>query len=186
MISGIQFTYQAKSPLNTKHMIWKPITAIVIWKLYGTPLTKNAIHSITINIHIDYLFYRFKVIWRRVHEKNPLTIGEYTYVNDDRINVGHRKGSSNWNLLIKNVQPHDSGIYECQISTKEKDIRQQIFLDVKGLFNIKKLSIIYSDADVSRKVYLWHSNIQIRSEIWIMTHYNERCVKVRKCTKMNL
>ncbi|KAL5004923.1 hypothetical protein ScPMuIL_018379 [Solemya velum] len=71
------------------------------------------------------------VIWRRVHEKNPLTIGEYTYVNDDRINVGHRKGSSNWNLLIKNVQPHDSGIYECQISTKEKDIRQQIFLDVK-------------------------------------------------------
>jgi hypothetical protein len=72
------------------------------------------------------------VVWRKAPAANPLTIGAFTFVNDDRISVGHRPGSNEWNLLIKSVQVKHDGTYECQVSTKERDIRQPVYLHVRG------------------------------------------------------
>ena len=38
-----------------------------------------------------------------------------------------------WNLHIRNVSINDSGAYECQVSTKTRDIRRAFFLTVKGM-----------------------------------------------------
>ncbi|CAG5125010.1 unnamed protein product, partial [Candidula unifasciata] len=72
------------------------------------------------------------VVWRRSSDPNPLTIGEDTYVNDRRFRVVHTKHSLEWNLHIQNAHPDDSGMYECQVSTKRQQIRQNIFLTVEG------------------------------------------------------
>ncbi|BFY97539.1 hypothetical protein BsWGS_00580 [Bradybaena similaris] len=71
------------------------------------------------------------VVWRRSSDPNPLTIGEDTYVNDRRFKVLHRKHSLEWNLHIQNVHPDDSGIYECQVSARRRNIRQNIMLNVE-------------------------------------------------------
>ncbi|XP_060605632.1 lachesin-like [Ruditapes philippinarum] len=66
------------------------------------------------------------VVWRKATYPNPLTVGKMTYVPDDRYQVHHIPDKEEWNLLIKDIQHNDSGIYECQISTKEKYIRKLI------------------------------------------------------------
>ncbi|CAG5132324.1 unnamed protein product, partial [Candidula unifasciata] len=71
------------------------------------------------------------IVWRRASDPNPLTIGEDTYVNDRRFKVVHRKHSLEWNLHIQNVQPNDSGMYECQVSARRRNIRQNIMLTVE-------------------------------------------------------
>ncbi|CAI9731002.1 hemicentin-2 isoform X2 [Octopus vulgaris] len=59
------------------------------------------------------------VIWRKLPYKHPLTIGAYTFIEDPSLTV-ERSGQTQWNLLIKNVQPHHAGLYECQVSAQEK------------------------------------------------------------------
>jgi len=61
-----------------------------------------------------------QVVWRKASQENPLTIGERTFTPEKEISVAHEKISSSeskWNLLIKNVQPHHAGVYECGISS---------------------------------------------------------------------
>ncbi|KAK3610224.1 hypothetical protein CHS0354_022276 [Potamilus streckersoni] len=70
------------------------------------------------------------VIWRKTSEPNPLTIGVMTYGPDDRFQVQSGLGKEDWNLLIKNIQPSDAGIYECQVSSKEKRIRRLVYVKV--------------------------------------------------------
>lgn len=70
------------------------------------------------------------VIWRKASQPNPLTIGELTYVADDRFKLHHIPDKGEWNLFIKNIQHKDAGMYECQISTKEKYIRKLIQVNV--------------------------------------------------------
>ncbi|XP_045156445.1 zwei Ig domain protein zig-8-like [Mercenaria mercenaria] len=71
------------------------------------------------------------VVWRKATYPNPLTVGKMTYVPDDRYQVHHIPERGEWNLNIKNIRLNDSGIYECQISTKEKYIRKLIQVIVK-------------------------------------------------------
>jgi hypothetical protein len=65
-----------------------------------------------------------------------------TYVPDDRYQVHHIPDKEEWNLLIKDIQHNDSGIYECQISTKEKYIRKLIRVIVVGKTFVKKIIIV--------------------------------------------
>ncbi|XP_011166873.2 zwei Ig domain protein zig-8 isoform X1 [Solenopsis invicta] len=58
-----------------------------------------------------------QVSWVRHRDVHLLTIGRYTYTNDQRFRAIHNPHSDDWTLQIKYPQHRDSGIYECQVST---------------------------------------------------------------------
>ncbi|XP_029678608.1 uncharacterized protein LOC115244805, partial [Formica exsecta] len=58
-----------------------------------------------------------QVSWVRHRDVHLLTIGRYTYTNDQRFRAIHTAHSDDWTLQIKYPQHRDSGIYECQVST---------------------------------------------------------------------
>ncbi|XP_048259729.1 hemicentin-2-like isoform X1 [Haliotis rufescens] len=75
-----------------------------------------------------------QVGWKRVDKGHMTTIGTMTWVKDRSITVDHIEKSeevSDWNLMIKNVQPLHAGMYECQITTPEK-LRRKVQLNVFG------------------------------------------------------
>ncbi|XP_011504539.1 PREDICTED: protein turtle homolog B-like isoform X3 [Ceratosolen solmsi marchali] len=57
------------------------------------------------------------VSWVRHRDIHLLTIGSYTYTNDQRFRAIHQIQSDDWVLQIKFPQHRDTGIYECQLST---------------------------------------------------------------------
>ena len=57
-----------------------------------------------------------------------------TVVADDRFQVGHVDYKSQWDLMIKNVQPDDEGIYECQVASRDRTMRRLVTLTVLGKF----------------------------------------------------
>ncbi|XP_066980083.1 zwei Ig domain protein zig-8-like [Macrobrachium rosenbergii] len=58
------------------------------------------------------------VSWIRQRDLHILTVGRYTYTTDGRYQVIHSRLSADWILKIKYAQERDSGVYECQVSTK--------------------------------------------------------------------
>ncbi|XP_052233248.1 lachesin-like [Dreissena polymorpha] len=72
------------------------------------------------------------VVWRRQEHSFPLTSGTMTVVADDRIQIGHVDFLNQWDLMIKNVQPADEGVYECQVASTNKNIRRMVSLTVIG------------------------------------------------------
>jgi len=60
------------------------------------------------------------VSWLRNKDGAILTVDNYTYVRDDRINTIHHPSSELWVLQIRTVSPADAGRYECQVSTEPK------------------------------------------------------------------
>ena len=74
----------------------------------------------------------YQVLWRRIDVSFPLTVGAMTVVEDDRFQVGHVDYKSQWDLMIKNVQPEDEGIYECQVASRDRTMRRLITLTVLG------------------------------------------------------
>ncbi|XP_026670943.1 zwei Ig domain protein zig-8-like isoform X2 [Ceratina calcarata] len=59
----------------------------------------------------------FQVSWVRHRDIHLLTVGSYTYTNDQRFEAMHSPYSDTWTLKIRYAQKKDSGTYECQIST---------------------------------------------------------------------
>ncbi|CAL1538604.1 unnamed protein product, partial [Lymnaea stagnalis] len=55
-------------------------------------------------------------------------IGYNIFTEDPRVAVKHFNGM--WNLVIRDVQHKDSGLYECQISSVEKHLRNYVALHV--------------------------------------------------------
>ncbi|XP_071167292.1 hemicentin-1-like isoform X2 [Mytilus edulis] len=86
------------------------------------------------------------VVWRRTSEPNPLTIGDFVYSPDDRITVRRVEDKSEWNLIIKDVQIADAGIYECAVSSREK-YKRLVLLRVNGTPRRFKGSAHYKDQD---------------------------------------
>ncbi|XP_052102361.1 zwei Ig domain protein zig-8-like [Mytilus californianus] len=72
------------------------------------------------------------VSWRKLPEESPITIGETIFTQDDRFSVDHNSERNNWDLSIKDLTFGDTGTYECQVPSKDKNIRQHIFLRVKA------------------------------------------------------
>ncbi|XP_055375098.1 protein amalgam-like [Condylostylus longicornis] len=60
------------------------------------------------------------VSWIRKRDLHILTIGVMTYTNDQRFQALRLDDTDEWVLKIVSVQPRDSGIYECQVSTEPK------------------------------------------------------------------
>ncbi|XP_052099428.1 tyrosine-protein phosphatase non-receptor type substrate 1-like isoform X1 [Mytilus californianus] len=71
------------------------------------------------------------VVWRRTSEPNPLTIGDFVYSPDDRITIRRVEDKNEWNLIIKDVQIADAGVYECAVSSREK-YKRLVLLRVNG------------------------------------------------------
>nr|XP_053644626.1 LOW QUALITY PROTEIN: zwei Ig domain protein zig-8-like [Cherax quadricarinatus] len=59
------------------------------------------------------------VSWIRHRDTHILTVGSFTYTSDHRFSALHRKKvPMTWTLQIRNPTIHDTGLYECQVSTK--------------------------------------------------------------------
>ncbi|XP_071103721.1 zwei Ig domain protein zig-8-like isoform X2 [Haliotis cracherodii] len=82
------------------------------------------------------------VIWRRASDPNPVTIGEQVYVGNPRYSLQQLKEKGEWNLVIKNVVPEDSGVYECQVSSRKKII-WHILLRVNASTNPQRVNSEY-------------------------------------------
>lgn len=65
-----------------------------------------------------------------------------TYTNDQRFQAMHLDDTDEWILKIVSVQPRDSGIYECQVSTEPK-ISQAYRLTVVGKFRTTFLTFLF-------------------------------------------
>lgn len=72
------------------------------------------------------------VVWRKLPDDFPLTIGEMTFSEADDMTISHAKlsrSSSTWDLMIKDVKPQHAGVYECQVSANHL-IAQYVSLNV--------------------------------------------------------
>ncbi|GAB1606019.1 protogenin A-like isoform X3 [Argonauta hians] len=74
----------------------------------------------TLACSVEKLGTKF-VVWRKASDPNPLTVGKEKFADDPNIGVSH--DSTNWNLVIRNVQPRHAGVYECQVSSVHQLIR---------------------------------------------------------------
>lgn len=75
------------------------------------------------------------ISWRRANETSFLTIGTLTLTADKRFEVAHTEESTDWNLMIANLSTEDSGAYECQISSVDRDLRKEVYLTVKDEYS---------------------------------------------------
>ncbi|KAL8592006.1 hypothetical protein ACOMHN_060499 [Nucella lapillus] len=77
-----------------------------------------------------------QVAWRKPGSKSKhfLTLGTYVWLRGTNMLVEHHQEPgyvSHWNLLIKDVRKEQAGVYECQITAKEKLVRF-VTLEVTG------------------------------------------------------
>ncbi|XP_063879308.1 palladin-like isoform X2 [Scylla paramamosain] len=82
------------------------LTALVGQKVVLTCVVKN------LGKHV--------VSWIRRRDLHVLTVGVYTFTNDDRFQALHAEESDQWSLVINPVTLRDAGVYECQASVKDK------------------------------------------------------------------
>ena len=59
-------------------------------------------------------------------------VGKEQFLEIERFQLLRIPHKDEWNLLIKNTQPFDSGTYECQVSLKGSLIRKNVTLTVTG------------------------------------------------------
>ena len=72
-----------------------------------------------------------QVSWVRQRDLHILTVGRFTYTNDQRFSALHVPGTLDWTLKILSPTQNDSGVYECHVSTNPK-MSKQFHLDVTG------------------------------------------------------
>ena len=83
-----------------------------------------------------------QVAWRKLKDGKFvfLTIGVFNWAPGNDVHVEHRVDSefvSHWDLLIKKVKPQDAGLYECQITAKQKQTRN-VTLNVVGEYDLSQ------------------------------------------------
>lgn len=84
------------------------------------------------NLFMQILCFIPQVTWRRANPSLILTVGLFTYFGDARFQTHNVLHKDQWNLHIRNVSLQDQGRYECQVSTKGRDIRRSYQLHVRG------------------------------------------------------
>jgi hypothetical protein len=68
-------------------------------------------------------------VWR--NQKHIITIGTHVYVAGGEYSVSHAANSPHYDLVIKNVQSHHAGVFECLVTSQE-DMRMDVTLNVIG------------------------------------------------------
>ncbi|XP_042862719.1 zwei Ig domain protein zig-8-like [Penaeus japonicus] len=96
----------------------------------ATPLHVKAYVGVTASLPciVNNLGQR-SVSWVRHRDIHVLTVGRFTFTNDDRFVALHEDGSNAWILNLRSPTTNDTGTYECQINTKPT-LSQLITLDV--------------------------------------------------------
>lgn len=61
-----------------------------------------------------------QIIWKNRNQKHVITVGSFVFVGNGAYSVSHPDNSPHYDLVIKNVQKHHAGVYECQVSTREE------------------------------------------------------------------
>ena len=93
------------------------------------------------------------MIWRKQPYKVPIIVGKEQFLEIDRFQLLRVRHKDEWNLLIKNTQPFDSGTYECQVSLKGFLIRRNVTLKVTGkLITLSMLGKTFKD-DILKYMY---------------------------------
>ncbi|XP_066590731.1 opioid-binding protein/cell adhesion molecule-like [Prorops nasuta] len=109
--NGDNFQNSLEEPTRTvpyfDHSASKNVTALLGKTTYLNCRVKN-LGNKTMTLQVS---------WVRHRDIHLLTIGRYTYTNDQRFRAIHNVHTDDWTLQIKYPQHRDSGIYECQVST---------------------------------------------------------------------
>jgi hypothetical protein len=84
------------------------------------------LHCSVINLQEDN-----QVSWIRRRDWHIMSVGDTVYTSDDRVLVSHREDSADWVLQFKFVRERDEGIYECQVTTSNGQVKSRsVHLDV--------------------------------------------------------
>ena len=102
----------------------------VIDHYHSSNVTALAGVTTTLNCRVHLLGNK-TVSWIRGENLHLLTVGRYTYTSDLRFEAHHVPHSLDWNLILRNPQPGDSGLYQCQVSSTPH-LATDIWLNVKG------------------------------------------------------
>ncbi|ESO87559.1 hypothetical protein LOTGIDRAFT_166439 [Lottia gigantea] len=102
-----------------------------------------------------------QVAWRYVDEDKFLTIGKTTWLKSSDILIEHLSQAnniSNWDLLIKNAQFKNGGVYECQI-TSTVDLTRRVQLSIletsiSGERTVDRGDKIYIKCNVTGKPHI--------------------------------
>ncbi|XP_075210553.1 zwei Ig domain protein zig-8-like [Lycorma delicatula] len=126
--------YRIGDPVIPDHQLDAVLESQGFWELpYFENSTKREITA-TVG-QPAYLHCRVRnlgdraVSWMRKRDLHILTVGAQRYTRDSRFQALHQDGSDEWTLRIFSPRLHDSGTYECQVSTEPK-ISQAFVLDV--------------------------------------------------------
>ncbi|XP_052796916.1 zwei Ig domain protein zig-8-like isoform X1 [Mya arenaria] len=87
------------------------------------------------------------IVWRKAAEPHPISVGTVIYSPDTRYTVQFSPERREYNLQIRGLTNTDSGVYECQVSSREKLVRH-VLLRVEGRpNNLPSKSQISRDSD---------------------------------------
>ncbi|KAL3866677.1 hypothetical protein ACJMK2_043958 [Sinanodonta woodiana] len=78
--------------------------------------------TVKLQCSIENLGSKF-VVWRKASDPHPISVGTFIYSPDKRFNVSFSPTRREFNLVLQDVQSSDEGVYECQVSSKNKLIR---------------------------------------------------------------
>jgi len=72
-----------------------------------------------------------QVTWMRRRDWHIMSVGNVVYTSDDRVQVAHKEGETDWVLQFKFVRERDEGIYECQVGLSNGEVlSRSVQLDV--------------------------------------------------------
>ena len=128
-LMGIPCGKNDKSKLGNNNVLLGFFTAISLF--VSSHYVESLYRSWKLKSNILPLIYLLQVVWRKSADPHPISIGELIYAPDTRYDVRITPARREYNLLIKGVKRSDAGVYECQVSSREKLFRL-ILLRVKG------------------------------------------------------
>lgn len=98
----------------------------------NTSLVAHRGSSTTLHCQVEKDSQHGVITWARLADTNRpytvLTIGDTTYINDDRYTIEKPIRHDKWNLRMRNVELEDGGLYECQATTHPP---QSIFVTLR-------------------------------------------------------
>lgn len=132
---------------------WKPsytftrkVFIYILWTWHGYV----CVNIRTVTWHCTHaVFHLDQVTWKRMDQDHFIAIGDVKWVQDEALFVDHRTNQladlTSSDLIFDPVRPDHSGVYECQISAKQKYSRY-VTLRVIGKtcvrFSCKRQSIL--------------------------------------------
>jgi len=66
-----------------------------------------------------------QVSWIRRRDWHIMSVGETVYTSDDRVVVTHKKHAAAWTLQFKFAKQRDEGVYECQVTMANGQIKSR-------------------------------------------------------------